>query len=239
MYTSYSTLQRKQLCKQVYTDTQSTYLLVYAPGRHKALQAALQNQLHRKFRLVTQLEDELTPDVAGVLLVSEDVAVFQTIALVYPDLHTDDAVGCLRFGKTVIDIGTQGMQRHATFTIPFGTCDFDAVQTTGRHDLDTDCTQAHGVLHRTTHGTTEHDTFFQLLRNRIGDKLGMQLRLADFLDIDMNRYAHDLGQIRLQDFDIFTLLADNDTRTGAVNGKTCILCRLQDRRLCLAILRLQ
>lgn len=42
MYTSYSTLQRKQLSKQVYTDTQSTYLLVYAPGRHKALQAALQ-----------------------------------------------------------------------------------------------------------------------------------------------------------------------------------------------------
>ena len=36
MYTSYSTLQRKQLSKQVYTDTQSTYLLVYAPGRHKA-----------------------------------------------------------------------------------------------------------------------------------------------------------------------------------------------------------
>ena len=28
MYTSYSTLQRKQLSKQVYTDTQSTYLLV-------------------------------------------------------------------------------------------------------------------------------------------------------------------------------------------------------------------
>ena len=63
MYTSYSTLQRKQLSKQVYTDTQSTYLLVYAPGRHKALQAALQNQLHRKFRLVTRLEDELTPDL--------------------------------------------------------------------------------------------------------------------------------------------------------------------------------
>lgn len=32
MYTSYSTLQRKQLSKQVYTDTQSTYLLVYAAG---------------------------------------------------------------------------------------------------------------------------------------------------------------------------------------------------------------
>ena len=55
MYSSYSTLQRKQLTKQVYTDTQSTYLLVYAPGRHQALEHALENQLHRKFRLVTEL----------------------------------------------------------------------------------------------------------------------------------------------------------------------------------------
>ena len=47
MYSSYSTLQRKQLTKQVYTDTQSTYLLVYAPGRHQALEHALENQLHR------------------------------------------------------------------------------------------------------------------------------------------------------------------------------------------------
>lgn len=82
MYTSYSTLQRKQLSKQVYTDTQSTYLLVYAPGRHKALETALQNQLHRKFRLVTQLEGELTPAVDGVLLVSEDVECTPT-ALTY------------------------------------------------------------------------------------------------------------------------------------------------------------
>lgn len=82
MYTSYSTLQRKQLSKQVYTDTQSTYLLVYAPGRHKALETALQNQLHRKFRLVTQMEGELTPAVAGVLLVSEDVECTPT-ALTY------------------------------------------------------------------------------------------------------------------------------------------------------------
>ena len=82
MYSSYSTLQRKQLTKQVYTDTQSTYLLVYAPGRHQALEHALENQLHRKFRLVTRLEGELTPAVAGVLLVSEDVECTPT-ALTY------------------------------------------------------------------------------------------------------------------------------------------------------------
>lgn len=52
MYSSYSALQRRQLTKQVYTDTQSSYLLIYAPGRHMALENSLNDQLHRKFRLV-------------------------------------------------------------------------------------------------------------------------------------------------------------------------------------------
>ena len=52
MYSSYTSLQREQLAKQTYTDTQSTYLLVYAPLRSRILTQALQDQLHRKFRLV-------------------------------------------------------------------------------------------------------------------------------------------------------------------------------------------
>ena len=67
MYTSYSTLQRKQLTKQVYTDTQSTYLLVYAPGRHQALVLALVNQLHRKFRLVDRLGGMLVSLILATL----------------------------------------------------------------------------------------------------------------------------------------------------------------------------
>ena len=82
MYSSYSTLQRKQLTKQVYTHTESTYLLVYAPGRHQALEHALENQLHRKFRLVTELAPALTDSVEGVLLVSEDLECTST-ALTY------------------------------------------------------------------------------------------------------------------------------------------------------------
>lgn len=82
MFTSYSSLQRKQLPQQTYLDTQSTYLLIYAPGRHPGLEASLKNQLHRKFRLVTQLEGELTPSVEGVLLAAEDVECTST-ALTY------------------------------------------------------------------------------------------------------------------------------------------------------------
>ena len=71
MYSSYSPLQRTQLSGQVYTDTQSLYLLVYAPGRRVALENTLRDQLHQKFRLVDSLADALTPAVAGVLLVRE------------------------------------------------------------------------------------------------------------------------------------------------------------------------
>lgn len=78
MYSNYSTLQRRQLYDQTCPDTQSTYLLIYAPGRHKALDFSLKSQLHCKFRLVTKLEGELTPGVAGVLLVSEDVELMST-----------------------------------------------------------------------------------------------------------------------------------------------------------------
>ena len=42
MYSSYSPLQRRQLREQTYTDTQSTYLLVYAPGRRNGRAAAPQ-----------------------------------------------------------------------------------------------------------------------------------------------------------------------------------------------------
>ena len=113
MYSSYSSLQRKQLTKQTYTDTQSTYLLVYAPGRHQALAHALDLQLHCNFRLVDQLEGELTPGVAGVLLVSEDVECTST-ALTYfaaalrggADLVVCDAVFGFE-GTTALYLSTQ------------------------------------------------------------------------------------------------------------------------------------
>src|SRR5207248_7444138 len=46
-----------------------------------------------------------------------------------------------RFAGTVVDIGAQGVQRHAAFAIPLFTGDFDTVQTAGRHDLDAQGTQ--------------------------------------------------------------------------------------------------
>ena len=83
MYSSYSMIQQKQLAAQEYSDTQSTYLLVYAPERNTALRATLADQLHRKFRLVTTLEGQLTSGVDGVLLAAEDVECMSTALMCF------------------------------------------------------------------------------------------------------------------------------------------------------------
>ena len=91
MYSSYSPLQQSQLAAQGYYDTQSTYLLVYAPGRNTALRATLADQLHRKFRLADALGSALTEGVDGVLLVSEDVECMSTALMCFAKALQDGA----------------------------------------------------------------------------------------------------------------------------------------------------
>src|SRR5215472_6598499 len=52
------------------------------------------------------------------------------LALEHPHLDADDAVGGLRFGETVVDVGAQRMQRHAPVAIPLVARHFRAAQAT-------------------------------------------------------------------------------------------------------------
>ena len=104
-----------------------------------------------------------------------------------------------------------GMQRHAAFAIPFFTSDFDTVQTTTGHDLDTLAPKRICVLHRTFHRATEHNTFFQLLRDRISDQLSVDFWLANFFDIYVHWHAHDLAQVGFQNFRYLRLFTNHNT----------------------------
>src|SRR5690606_4962371 len=100
-------------------------------------------------------------------------AVRQHVALVDPYFDANDAVGGLGFGCAVVDVRAQRVQGHTAFAVPFGTGNFDAVQTARAHDLDALGAQAHGVLHGALHGAAEHNALFQLLGNGIGDQLSV------------------------------------------------------------------
>src|SRR5690606_13755462 len=81
----------------------------------------------------------------------------------------------------------------------------------------------HGVLHGAFHGAAEHNALFQLLSNGIGDQLSIGFWLADFLDIDVHRHAHQALQISLQVLDVFAALADHNTRACRENRDAGIL----------------
>ena len=52
-----------------------------------------------------------------------------------PNLYTDHTVSGVSF-VVVVDVGTQGVQWHTTFAIPFSTCDFSTAETTAHLDFD-------------------------------------------------------------------------------------------------------
>ena len=76
------------------------------------------------------------------------------LALEDPGLHADDAVGGLGFGETEVDVGAQGVQRHAAFAVPLHASDFSAAQTTRNVDPDALGAEAHGRLDRALHGAS-------------------------------------------------------------------------------------
>src|SRR5437762_4339414 len=69
----------------------------------------------------------------------------QHLALEYPYLDADHAIRRACFGEPVVDVGAQRVERHATFAIPLGARDLDAVQASRAHDLDALRAQPHRV----------------------------------------------------------------------------------------------
>ncbi|MNC55560.1 hypothetical protein D3C75_1050960 [compost metagenome] len=142
-----------------------------------------------------------------------------------PNLHTDHTVSGVSFVGVVVDIGTQGVQRHTTFAIPLGTSNLSTAETTAHLDLDALGTNTHGVLYGALHGATEHYAAFQLLSYALRNQHSVEFRLADLFDVDVHRHTHLLGQVLTQLLDIFTFLTDNDTGTSGVDGDACSLSR--------------
>src|SRR3954471_2825027 len=65
----------------------------------------------------------------GHLLVLRHRVVLEDLALEDPDFYAAGAERGERGRHAVIDIGAQGMQRHAAFAIPFHAGDFGAAET--------------------------------------------------------------------------------------------------------------
>src|SRR5690606_41580039 len=121
--------------------------------------------------------------LGGAAFVSHGV-VLHDLALEHPHLDPDDPVGGRGFGNAIVDVRTQGMQRHAAFAVPFGPCDVGAAEATAHIDADALGAHAHRRLHGALHGPAERHAAFELLGDALGDERRIGFRLAHFNDVD-------------------------------------------------------
>src|SRR5688572_8691183 len=164
----------------------------------------------------------------GHFLVLGHRVVLKDFALEDPDL---DAAGAER-GESgrdaVVDVGAQRVQRHPAFAIPFHAGDFGAAETARAVDTNALGAEAHRRLHRSLHGATERNAALELLGDRFSDQGGIELRLADFDDVDDDVGSGDVGNPLAQLVDVGALFADHDAGTRRVDRHAALLVRTLD-----------
>src|SRR5580692_2831685 len=164
----------------------------------------------------------------GHFLVLGHRIMLEDLALEDPDLDPAGAERGERGRHPVIDIGAQGVQRHAAFAIPFHPRDFGAAETARAVDTNALGAETHRRLHRALHGAAERDAALELLGDRFGDQRGVELRLADFDDVDDDVGGGDVGNAFAQLVDVGALLADHDAGARRVDRHAALLVRTLD-----------
>src|SRR5215472_10405112 len=109
--------------------------------------------------------------------------VLHDLAFEDPDLHATRAVGRLRRGYTVIDISAKRVEWNFPFLIPFHARDLGSAEATAAIDADTERTQSHRGLLRALHHAPKRNAAFELLRDVLRDKLGIDLGFPDLHDV--------------------------------------------------------
>src|SRR5438105_9525706 len=128
--------------------------------------------------------------------------VAENLALEDPHLHAANAISGVRGRFGVIDIAAQRVQRNAALAVPFGARDLGAAETAGAGDADAFSAETQGRLHRALHRAAEGDAALELIGNALGDELGVNLRLADFDDVEAHVGARHPAELLAELLDV-------------------------------------
>src|SRR3546814_19665826 len=97
----------------------------------------------------------------------------------------------------VVDVGAQGVQRHAALAIPLGARDLRAAEPAAAVDADAVGAEAHGRLHGALPGAAEGDAALELAGAVLGHPGGVDLRIADLDEVQVHvAGGHGLQQLR-------------------------------------------
>src|SRR5439155_2869946 len=109
-----------------------------------------------------------------------------------PHLAADAPEGGLGLGVAVVDVGAQRVQRDATLAVPLLARHLRTTQATAALHADALGAGLHRGLHRALHGPAERDAPGELVGDTLRDEGGVELRLLDLLDVEVDlRVAGD------------------------------------------------
>ncbi len=145
------------------------------------------------------------------------VALRHDLALVDPDLHADPAVGRLRLGEAVVDVGADRVERDATLGVPLAAAHLAAAEAAAALDLDPLGARAHRRGERALHRAPERHAVLELLRDRLGDELRVQLGPLDLVDVDVDALAGDRVELLAERVHLDARLADHDAGARRVD----------------------
>src|SRR5262249_46866171 len=103
-----------------------------------------------------------------------------------------------------------------------------SVQPAGDAHLDPLAAEPQRRVHRLAHRPAEAHALFQLQRDRFRHKLGIELRLMHFLDIDEHFPRSALLQLLLQLVDLRALAPDDDSWTRGADNDAQLVPRTLD-----------
>src|SRR5882724_156950 len=134
------------------------------------------------------------------------------LALEDPYLDADGAIGGVRLGEAVVDLGADGVERHPAVAIPFAACDLRPAQTTRAGDPDAVGAQAEGRGDGLLHGPAEGDALLQLQGHVLRDQLRVELRMDHLFDIEVDLFRRTHLDLVLELLHLGALAPDDDAR---------------------------
>ena len=124
----------------------------------------------------------------------------------------------MSLGKSVVDIGTECVQRSTAFLVKLLTGHFSTAETAADEHLDTLGAHTHAAGHSHLDGTAVRYTSFHLTGYVVGHDIGVKLGSLDLEDVDLHILVGNLAELLLQLVDFLASLSDDGTGTGSMDS---------------------
>src|SRR5215475_2392427 len=142
----------------------------------------------------------------------------QYFALKDPDLDPHRTRRGMRGGQAIVDVGPDGVQGHSTLPVPLATGDLRSPEPPRTRDPVPIRPQAQGGGDGLFHGAPEGHALLELQSHVLGHQLGIELRMHDLLDVEVDLLARAHLQLVLQPLDLRALASDDDAGAGGGDG---------------------